>query len=63
MPGLDFAAEILVEHWREDEMVVVGNERHVGGSGQFQGGEESCKPAADDHDPWLCHGGGHRSST
>ena len=44
VPCFDFAAQILVEHWREKEVVFVADERYVRGSGQFEGSKKPPKP-------------------
>lgn len=57
MPGLDLAAEVLVKHRREDEMVFVGDERHVVGAAEFEGRKQASEAPADNHDSGFWHMG------
>src|SRR5688572_16121589 len=55
VPGFDFAAEVLVKHGGEDEVVIVGDEGHVDGASEFEGGEQSSESTTQNHDLFLRH--------
>jgi len=50
VPRFDFAAQVLVEHGRENEVVSVVDEGDVRGSANLQSGKNPSEAASENHD-------------